>query len=41
MPRLGGTLPPDVEVIFSQRVLEPGSIEMLRDLIIRLEGERP
>ncbi len=41
MPRLSGTLPPDVEVIFSHRVLEPGSIEMLRDMIVRLEGERP
>ena len=36
MPRLGGTLPPDVEVIFSHRVLEPGSIEMLRDMILQL-----
>ncbi len=41
MPRLEGALPPDVEVIFSHRVLEPGSIELLRDMISQLDGEQP
>lgn len=41
MPRLEGVLPPDVEVIFSHRVLEPGSIELLRDMISQLDGEHP
>ena len=41
MPRLEGALPPDVEVIFSHRVLEPGSIELLRETIHQLEGQRP
>ncbi len=37
-PRLEGSLPPDVEVIFSHRVLEPGGIEMLRDALAQQEA---
>ena len=31
----GASLPADVELIFSDRTLEPGGLELLRDLLAR------
>jgi DNA-binding transcriptional regulator YhcF (GntR family) len=36
--RIRGMLPPDVELIVSDRTLDRGGIEMLRDLLAQLEG---
>ena len=38
--RLRERIPSDVEMILAYRRLDPGSIEMLRDLLAQLEGER-
>jgi len=38
--RIGGRLPPDVEVILAYRRLDSGGIEMLRDLLAQVEAER-
>lgn len=35
--RIRKTLPPDVELIVSDRTLDPGGLDLLRDLLIRLE----
>ena len=35
--RIRKTLPPDVELIVSDRTLDHGGLELLRDLLIRLE----
>ena len=37
--RIRGTLPPDVELIVSDRTLDPGGLELLRDLLSRPEED--
>jgi len=37
--RIRGTLPPDVELIVSDRTLDPGGLELLRDLLSRPDDE--
>jgi GntR family transcriptional regulator len=39
--RLRGRIPHDVEVILADRRLDTGGLEMLRDLLAQIEGERP
>jgi DNA-binding transcriptional regulator YhcF (GntR family) len=38
---LGGRIPEDVEVILVHRRLDAGGIDLLRDFLAQLEGERP
>ena len=38
--RIRKTIPPDVELIVSDRTLDRGGLELLRDLVARLEGPR-
>jgi hypothetical protein len=37
--RIRKTIPPDVELVVSDRTLDRGGLELLRDLVARLETE--